>query len=370
MPASPTPASLSNRSREWFDSAVEQTLSFFWNAARACFTIGLFLGGAYLIDNRSNVYVGLLLVGWSFARASAYVQMVYRLSLGRAVLDAVSETRANTRIEIYMKIDAVLEHPAVVATFERLQQLGRIPVEVTINQWREGLVQRFRARADLPAEHKSWALVVFEVRAGQLWKNGEYRGSPVIFHEVLIPDDSLKKKYAWGDDEEMRYDGVRFRVLVINGLLKLQVGEWDEETGHREPGQKYGWMAWDTITTFPLLLDPLDHFLPPRFLLLDYFSFPHHRKRWPGAKRTFFRQADEYRRALSTFGEYGENRLHERQANQFKRWLEREGFTRTWGDEPPLTPSWGNRFMRVDFATTQADFHAYRWLSEEGEEVY
>ena len=191
MPAAPKSASLSKRSTEWFESAVEQTRAFFWNAARACFTFGLFLGGAYLIDSRNNVYIGLLLVGWSFARASTYIQMAYRLSLGRAVLDAVSETRSNTRIELYMKIDAVLEHSAVVATFERLKQRRRIPVEVTIDRWREGLVQRFRTRAELPPEDKSWALVVFEVRAGQLWKNGEYRGSPVIFHEVLIPDESL-----------------------------------------------------------------------------------------------------------------------------------------------------------------------------------
>ena len=344
--------------------------SVIWNIFRLGFTVGLFFSGAYLIDSRSNVYLGLLLVGWSLVRTSTYV---YRLSFGRLLLEAVAEARAAIRIEIYMKIDAILAHPMCIAAFQRLQALGRIPSDVTVDEWQYALLNRFRSRAEIPAGHQPWEHTVFEVRAGQLWVNGEYRRSSVIWHEILIPDESMKKQLAWEEEDEQYY-GLRIRVFVLNGLLKVQVGKWDEDEGHRETGQQYKWIAWDTITTFPLLLNPLDHHLPPRFLLLDYFSSPLHRSNWAQAKRTFFLQADEYRRALSSFfEENGEQRIHDRQAREFGRWLELEGFTRTWSDEPPAIPSWGNRFIRVDFINDQSvydDYDNYRWLSDESEKVY
>jgi hypothetical protein len=355
---------------ERFVSIRQQIVSSSWNAVRTAFTVALFLIGAYLIDNRQNVYVGLLLVGWSFARVSTYVQRVYRLSVGRSLLDAVSEVRANTRLEIFVNVGAILEHPAANSAFERLQRINKIPTDATFTSWRDGLLNRFRERAAVEPKHDAWAKVVFEVRSGQLWKDGEYRRSPVMFQEILIPDEALKRKYSFSDDEDRQYYGIRVRITVINGLLKVQLGEWDEETGHREAGQQYSWIAWDTITTFPLLLNPLDHYLPPRFLLFDYFSRPHHRRNWGGAKKAFFRQADEYRRVLSTFGEYGENRLYERQSKEFERWLQREGFKRTWGDEPPVAPSWTNRYVRIDIGAAVVDFDTYKWLSEEGEKVY
>ena len=168
------------------------------------------------------------------------------------------------------------------------------------------------------------------------------------------------------------YEGLKIRILVINGVLKVQVGEWTEKTGHREPGQGSGqWLAWDTVTTFPLFLQALDHYLPPRFLLLDYFSSLSHRKHWSRDKKAFFRHADEYRRVLSTWGEYRENRLQDRQAKQFDQWLTREGFRRTWEDsQPPLQPSWSNPVMRIDLNYVQVDYDTYRWLSDEGEKVY
>lgn len=335
---------------------------------RGCFTPALFVSGAYLIDTRTQVYLGLLLVGWSFARMSTYTQRVYGLPLGATVVDVAAETRSNTKIEIWMKIDAILGHPAVASVFDRLRKLERVPQDTSLDAWRESLIARFRTREKLSVDNQPWAKVVFEVRAGQLWTNGEYRPLPVLFHQVLVPDEAFLNRHAWGTTEDAQYHGLKVRVGVLNGILRLQVGEWDEDASQREPGQTRDWMAWDTITTFPLLLNPLDHYLPPRFLLLDYFTFPHHRKGWRRAKAAFFRQADEYRRIVSTFGEWGEGRLYERQTAEFKRWIHKEGF-KQWGSDRAYK-RWNNDFLGVNTFNLQVEHETYKWLSEEGEKVY
>src|SRR5205814_6376832 len=130
------------------------------------------------------------------------------------------------------------------------------------------------------------------------------------------------------------------RVVVIDGLLKVQVGEWTTYTGHREPKQdEDAWIAWDTITTFPLVLNPHDHRLPPRLLLLD---------RYPDL--TLFRWTLEYRRVLTA-----EQWRSPRFANEFQRWLKREDFSRIGGEEPPLFRGWENRFLTISFHHTYLD---------------
>jgi hypothetical protein len=352
--------------REWFEAARDRVGGKLSNVARGTFTLALFLGGAYLVDARQNTYIGLFLVGWSFGRASTYMLTLYRLSVGRALLGVVADTRCNTTIELYVAVNEVLNHSTVAAAFERLKTSSRIDPDVAFENWRDSAVERYRMRDKVPTEGREYEHVVFNIRAGQLWKNLELQRLPVILHELLIPDESLKKTAGFFRADE-KYDGLKIRLLVINGVLKLQVGNWsEEETGHREPGQSQGhWIAWDTVTTFPLLLNPLDHYLPPRFLLLDFFSSSTRSKRRSKEKRAFFRYADDYYRALGTWGEYGEERLKDRQGRQFEKWLESEGFHRVWEQ-----PSWSNRFMRIELNRVHVDYETYKWLSDEGERFY
>jgi hypothetical protein len=181
-----TPTTHLTAVQEWTAVVVDSLVRGARSLVRGGFTVGLFVGGAYLVDNQRNVYWGLLLVGWSFARASTYLQSPYRLGLGRSLLNAVAESRSNSKLELYLRIDAILEHPRVGEAFERLQRLGRIPPVATLSSWRTAVVERFRSRAVLAPDDPSYAKVVFEVRSGQLWKDGEYRGTSVIFHEILI----------------------------------------------------------------------------------------------------------------------------------------------------------------------------------------
>jgi hypothetical protein len=336
------------------------------NALRWIITAGMFFGGLYLIETQRSLYVGVVFVGWAFIRASAYVQHVYRMPLGPTLLDAASASAANTTIKLMLKIDAVVDHPSLRGAFDRLRAKGRIGPEVVFADWQAGLVRRFREGAQLPEGHRSWEVVSFDFRAGQIWKNGEYSRMSFIFHEVLIPEESMKPKHVLSHSDDIYFDGLRIRAVVINGILKVQIGKWSEESGYREPKQSSHWMAWDTITTFPLILNSLDHRLPPRLLLLDYFSLPHHRSGWKRAKRRAFRQADEYRRVLSTFGTYGESALWERQRREFKRWLEKEGFTA----DSYSSDEWHNDFLSINITCRSVESDTYRWLSDEGETYY
>jgi hypothetical protein len=322
--------------------------------SRPAFTIALFLIGAYLVGNQ-QIYVGLLLVGVSFVRWSAE-------SHWRTLLNVVADTRVSTTIHAHLNLEAILDHPAARSASNRLRQLGRLPADSTHDQWTRSLIERFQQRASV--SEGAGVRVTFECRGGQVWINGEHRPFPGLVHEFVIPDDAQQRKHSdlWPGDEA--YAGVRVRVIVINGILKLQIGEWDEETGYREAGQQYDWMAWDTITTFPLLLNPIDHRLSPRLLLCGYFSYPIHRKDWHRMKRLFGRQADDYCRALRTFGEYGENRRLTAMNRDFEYWLREEGFKRLSVNEPPFQPVWSNRFLYLELRTSTADFDAYQWLSD------
>lgn len=322
------------------------------SAGASLLDLSMFIGGAYLIDSRHSVYFGLLLVGWSCARA-AVRSVLGNLLSPSALLDTVAETRAASRLDLTLRIDAILEHPAVNAAFERLRALGRIPEATSMEQWRRDLVERFRKLRDLPAEEPARERVSFEFRSGQIWKNREFHYSSIISHEVLIEDEALKA----GITNE--YSGLTVRVVVVNGLLKVQVGEWEERVGYRAPGQTCEWIAWDTITSFPLLLNPRDHFIPPRFLWLDHFSGPRHRHDRKEARLLFYR-AWAYRRVLSTFGYIGEQRLSEHQDRDFEAWLKREGYRRAFGR------CWHNPYLMVTIESGQPDdYNAYRWLSDE-----
>jgi hypothetical protein len=125
---------------EWFVGAKDNTRAVARNIARTALTVTLFIGGAYLIDARTNTYLGLLLVGWSFSRVSAYTLKAYRLSLGNSALEAIAATRANTKMDLVLSIDAIVGHPAVREAFDRLKHLGRIQSPVTFAEWRDGLI--------------------------------------------------------------------------------------------------------------------------------------------------------------------------------------------------------------------------------------
>ncbi len=290
------------------------------NFVRLAFTVLLFFGGAYLIEKDINVYFGLILVGWSFLRVFKDVRAAYTMPLERSLLDAVSESRAATKISISLKVDGILGHHALGAAFERLKGLGRLSSEVTIEQWRQTLLEKFRKQEGLLSDDPTWAKVEFDIRSGQLWVDGDYRQNSIIYHAILIPDESLENPYAGRD-------GLTIRIFVLNGQLVVQVGEWEEEDGRREEWQKdTSWIAWDTVTEFPLLLCPLVHYIPPRFLLLDIFANSLDHPNWERMKASYFERVENYRRVLGAFGEPGEEELRKRQLDEFKSQLAKEGY--------------------------------------------
>jgi len=150
------------------------------------FPIVIFVFGAYLIDVRRSVYLGLIFVGWSFA--SVYTRLLLREGIGRVLFDAVAETRCDTRLEVSVFIETVLAQPAIAATFERLRALGRLPPDLTVETWRQELVRTYATRRGVSDDSPPVERVVFEVRSGQLWKDGQYRGSDSTHEDTACCD--------------------------------------------------------------------------------------------------------------------------------------------------------------------------------------
>ena len=136
-----------------------------------------------MVDTRQNTYVGIILLGWTFARVITYTLTIHRVTVGRVLLDVVSDTRCNTIIRVDVLIAEILGHSDVARALDRLKASGRIESDITVESWRASLMELYRSRRKFPDGEELphyCEQVVFNIRAGQLWKNDQLQQLPVI----------------------------------------------------------------------------------------------------------------------------------------------------------------------------------------------
>lgn len=347
------PNQAAERRLDWLEDHKHELWGLWW----LCFNTALIAWSIRLFDDHDRSWkpVGLLVWG-TLGIAWEGVKVVWR-ETSMALVELVAEQRCTTSGVVHIWIDEVLYHPAVVDAYHRLKRLQRIDHAMSFADWAAGISARFKERVK---KEEAVERVEFSFNGGVLRVNGIERRDLTLYHELLIPDEALKHEHPVTGDEELCYEGLRIRLIVANGLLKLQVGKWTEETAPPEPESSFDWVAWSTITTFPFILNPQDHHFAPRFLFLDYFVEPMYRHGWDKRKKEFFKQARDYTRAIATLESYGATRLWSRLRRQFSEHLEQEGFE----EQKYRNSTWRNKYIELWLGGPMGRGELSRWLGE------
>ena len=188
------------------------------------------------IGRRTSIVAALLIaavVTWLFTPFAAvvFLALIVLLELqdrenSRAERFKDAVRASNTRLRISIKLTETLRHPAVRRLLDRLKQVGRVDSSLTEEQWTASLVEAYQERSR--REDQESEEVVFHIRGERLWVNGRLCETDSLYHEIVIPYESVQqvdREHVHEDDVDRA--ALRLRVLVVNGLLKLQVGRFD-----------------------------------------------------------------------------------------------------------------------------------------------
>ena len=347
-------------SASYWDSSpnpLEAVGSTLWSLVLGVLPLAMILVGAFFLQVARHAAIGVVLVVggafWIGGRA------LVDYSLGRP-LETFAAQRCNAVLVARIFLREVLGSRPMKRVFERLQELGAIEPQVSFPTWSAALVDEFRRGRGLAPEAEAVETVTFDLTGGQLKVNDVPRRLPILEHELSIPW-SLGGVAAVEQREQLD-PKLKIRLAVLNGVLRLQVGEWTRTLGPAGASATEDYRAWDTLASFPLLLDPLDHFLPPQYLLLDFFveagDVPHRSAR----KRQFLNRVEDYRRILNTWGGYGEGLRWKRMKRHFHDWLERDGFEQD--RTSTLDSAWTHPYMSLQIHCDQDRLEMHEQLRD------
>lgn len=310
----------------WLDA--RQPWAWMW--VRVTLNLVVLWIAALVLRSGEHPFWTVALIAWGVIglvhQSLKFNQFVLALTLG----DIQSETRCYTFAEVWLFVDRILDHPAVDRVFERLRAIDRIPSGTTHAAWRDALIHRFREREKIQDQARSWKRVTFSFHGGEFRVDDTPRRPMALDHQLLIPDEALKSGLTAlvgrRTDEEMDYDGLRIRLVIVAGEMRVQVGKWDERTCDRHGKESVvSYQAWDTVARFPLLLNPRDHGFPPRFLALGHSSPDGLPSLW-GDPRAMGRHIMDYRRVIAAGEDGAYRRVDGRLDREFKKRLRIEGF--------------------------------------------
>lgn len=217
-------------------------------------------------------WVGVPLILWAGTR---YVTR-YFTSCFESLFDILRpwsfEFDSNVQLAVKVDIASALQHPSTLQALDKLKSQKIISQNVDLETWKAHMLDSFQETHD---EDESF--VRFHILKGGLWKNEKPALSQVIHHVFKIPyPDALRHPEREKSFLESSIDKeFSIRLLLVNGFLKLQIGEFSEETSFRviRSGVFAKYECWHTITAFPLIYSH-NHSIPQKFLFLNYQSLP------------------------------------------------------------------------------------------------
>jgi hypothetical protein len=183
------------------------------------------------------------------------------------------EHEANSVLRCDIRLDRIFEHPSVEALFEQLLNAGKAPT-ATLREFRQSLSDSYRRKY---GRVDDLCPVEFNIKNNLLFKNKEVDFGDYLYHEIEIP-------YRWDGDKPAKNDyfvancehQLSIRVLVVNGILKVDVGEFDKKYSPKI-WRSGGLAVYDThatISSFPLIYFGNQHAIPVRYLNLSYHATP------------------------------------------------------------------------------------------------
>jgi len=198
---------------------------------------------------------------------------------------AESNTSVVTWADI--NVERLLQSKNVAVIFDRLSEDGNIPPDTERQSWLDQILasckEKFGSHIIKVKLHVLGnTLLIDDKVVPQKWVEHEW----LIPHQSFCREPNLQAKMSWSFDPER--DGFRVRLLLVNGMLRLQIwrGPWQEGGYER--------VAWTTVRSFSLMWHGIH--LPLWAYGLDYHMGRDNRK----DRRAFFRDTSDYRYLLAT----------------------------------------------------------------------
>ena len=238
----------------------------------------LVIGGASIyFFYESNFIAAVILFTWFLSRLFGYNLKRIFEGIGNSEV----EKHSNVAIELKVNIAAVLGHQALSSLFEKLNENKKFTSKFKnkselVEALADNYKKKYKNENDFTHEKTGvrylWDAVKYNIKNNILWENGEIDFSDSIQHEIFIPYEYKGEKE---EEERLWLDlgsGIRIRVFVVNGLIKVQVGNFDKETSpevYRDSGLA-AYKTWETITTFPLMY--VSQVIPTHYLNLSMYA--------------------------------------------------------------------------------------------------
>ena len=235
----------------------------------------LIIVGAIASFYQQSYILGVILLLWAVTRYTGYGFDRISKGMRAAFKNAEDTANSNCSFEFSIFIDKILDHPKSKAFYERLKKNEILDHKISYSKWKEDLISNYLSKYH-KSEKKAHVVekVEFKIKGDLLFKNKELDFTDVLYHDVFIP---YKK-------ENLKIDpiaigaigvGITIRVLLVNGLIKLQVGEFNEHTSS-EVVTKAKWFEiyrkYETLSSIPVMYFGYDMIIPEKFLNFSLYG--------------------------------------------------------------------------------------------------
>ena len=225
-----------------------------------------------------DFFPGIVIFVWFISKLFGYRLDTFLQGLYETKTQHDSEQKYNCSIDLRIAIENVLRHSAVDTLFEKLQMKNIISIAIKKEDWVNLMVENYKKKFE---KDHAVDIVRFDIKHNILWKNGTVDFFDSVYHDIFIPYE-----YKNGRElEEARREsiprldeitiGIRIRIFIVNGFIKLQVGEYSKEfTPKMIKDDKYFgvYQRFETVTSFPLLYFSYKHRIPENYLNLTVWA--------------------------------------------------------------------------------------------------
>lgn len=316
----------------------------FWDL----FTVGSITIGSIICFYSHLYIIAAPLLLWAVVRLTGYAIDDLRAEANDFSTVLIEDMYSNVSLTFEIDISKVLQHPDTLKVVEKLRSQKIFSSNVDQETWINQMLQSYKTTV---GKDSGWEQVSFDIQKGILWKNEKVTSQEAIHHEIDIPcpesliDLEYKEKNTWkfGSRNIRIFNNFSIRLLLVNGILKLQIGRLDQITSFDviKGGDLGEYEQWHTITSFPLIYC-YRHGIPLKYLFLNYRAIPEcikHDEAWVDIWNKLNEEASSYRFLLQnkerdfSLSEKDNTKIlrkWERIAKDFKQkleaWSQREGF--------------------------------------------
>lgn len=342
---------------------------------RQIFTLLIGAASVYFFYDQ-NFFVAVLLLLWMISLLFGVSLQRLAQGVGTFTNQAESDRKANITLQFKVNIAEVLQHKIVTNLYKKLKEMKAVSFE-SESKWRDHLIDNFKKKFPKATDHTAdgvryvWTSVKFNIKNNLLWKDDQIDFGDSVYHEWYIP-----YIYKEGEDDVWTSSitaGITLRLFIVNGILKLQVGDFSKETSPeilRDGLAIYKRHA--TIASFPIMYMTQD--IPRSYLNMTMYATDSY---WKWHKDTEGKAKDmtkDWKELCKDFDDYSHiNSIDDEIPDQNKftaivkrfqeksePWLEKEGFKNPFArdDDDYYTPPWmrddsisyWNEFLQVYIA--------------------